>query len=387
MSLRILWAALKYDYNRPDRGFSFEHYNFFHCLRHMGCEILYFDYGTLLGKYGRRRMNRRLREVVRAEKPDLLFVFLTADELEPRVLRGIADDDDAVTLNWFADDHYRFDIYSRHWAPCFNWVVTTAHSTLARYRAAGIDNVIASQWACNPFLYRKLDLPLCHDVSFVGAPHGNRRHYVQLLEDAGLTVRWWGSGTAGGRLSQQGVIELFNQSRINLNFSGASVPMDHRPTGRSRALNLVRRFVLALPWVGAAAQRLRRRQRERQTSPAVRRQALATRYVPQIKGRNFEIPGCGGFMLTGAAENLADYFVDGREAAFFSSPEELIEKARHYLAHEDERAEIAAAGYRRCRREHTYVHRFEEIFRQLALPAPPSAAGEEPRPGVVEEVS
>ena len=45
---------------------------------------------------------------------------------------------------------------------------------------------------------------------------------------------------------------------------------------------------------------------------------------------------------------------------------------RHFLRHEEERAAIARAGYERTMREHTYVHRFCDIFRAAGLPAAPA---------------
>jgi len=45
----------------------------------------------------------------------------------------------------------------------------------------------------------------------------------------------------------------------------------------------------------------------------------------------------------------------------------LIDKIRHYLANEKERAAIAKAGYERTMREHTYNHRFDKIFKQAGL--------------------
>lgn len=66
----ILYVALKYDYGKPKQGCSFEHYNFYNTLLHMGHDILYFDFMTLMQKYGRGWINRRLLEIVKTEKPD-----------------------------------------------------------------------------------------------------------------------------------------------------------------------------------------------------------------------------------------------------------------------------------------------------------------------------
>ena len=378
---------MKYDYGRPEQGFSFEHYNFFDCLSRLGHEIIYFDFMTLLQKYGKSWMNRRLLEVAQSEKPALLFTFLAAEELEKETVRKITEHGDIVTLNWFADDHYRFEIFSRFWAPCFTWVVTTAHSTLPKYQQLGIHNVVASQWACNPFVYHRLDLPLKYDVTFVGAPHGNRRAIVQALRDAGLDVQVWGTSWENGRLSQEEMIQVFNQSRINLNFTNAHCQVGHvSPPGKTLK-SLAYEAIRSLP----LARRIGRNVRDalRRVAPEDTSHALAEQYIPQIKGRTFEIPGCGGFMLTGQAENLDDYFTAGQEVACFNGVEELISKAKYYLTHEEERAAIAGAGYVRCLREHTYIHRFNELFRHIGLPynEPEHLLQTPPLSGAVPEVA
>lgn len=326
--MRILYVGMKYEYGQPELGYSFEHHNFYESLLQMGHHILYFDYATLLREHGREWMNRRLAETARAEGADLMFTVLFEDEIDPKVVRDITDTTDTVTLNWFCDDHWRFESFSRHWAPCFNWVVTTAQSAVPRYSAAGFQNVIKSQWACNHFLYRKMDLPLEYDVTFVGQPHGDRRQVIQALLDSGIKVRVWGRGWPSGRLPQEEMIRVFNQSRINLNLSNA--------------LGARRRHRLML-W--------------------------KNRGLPQqqIKGRNFEVPGCGGFLLTGRAENLDDYYRNKLEIVTFKNVPDLIRQIRHYLKNEDERTAIAGAGYERTVREHTYQVRFREIFAQIGL--------------------
>ena len=387
--MRILFIANKYTCGRKEYGLSYEHSNFFDCLWHMGHDIMYFDHVVLARKLGRARMNRRLAEVVGFEKPDLMLSVLTEDELDRNTVRSISDQGHAATCNWFCDDHYRFDDYSRHWAPCFHKAVTTAHSALDKYRAAGLTNVIASQWACNPFSYRKLNLPLKYDVTFVGTLHSNRRYVLQSLRAAGLNVRCWGINSPRGALTTQRMIEVFNQSRINLNFSGASATAfsgsGHTAT-RHWAINAAKELINATPAVGRWARRVRAVQRGRRASSEKVREALCVQHIPQIKGRNFELPGCGGFQLSGRAENIEDYFTNRREVCLFDDVPDLASKVRYYLDNEDERWRIAQAGYDRCRREHTYVHRFNQVFESLGLPSRDIDVESPPSVGTVEIV-
>jgi spore maturation protein CgeB len=357
----ILYAAMKYDYGKPAQGFGFEHYNFYDSLRNLGHDLLYFDFVSLAQKLGRRWMNRRLLEVARSERPALLFT-VAGNEFDQDVFRQISRSGTTITLNWFCDDHWRFEDFSRHWAPCFNWIVTTSTAAVPKYAAIGYTSVIKSQWGCNHHLYRKLDLPLRYDVTFVGQPHGERRETIARLREAGLRVNVWGSRWESGRLSQEEMIRVFNQSRINLNLSDAGQPF-LTPFGK---------FVVSVPGLHPAGVRLKAMIRRRlpRHEPAVGKPGgrSSLRFTKQIKGRNFEVPGCGGFVLTGHAENLDEYFVPGREIVCYQDEEELIRLARYYLDHEEERAAIAQAGYQRTLREHTYDHRFREIFGVMGLP-------------------
>lgn len=319
--MRILYCGMKFDYGAPSRGLSFEHKTFYECLVRMGHEVIYFDFMALMADLGQSAMNRRLVEVARAEKPDLLFAILFGEELDRKAVRTISEEMDTTTFNWFCDDHWRFDRYSRYWAPCFNWVSTTDSAAVAKYGRIGYANVIKTQWACNHFSYHPVSTLKAWDVSFVGQPHGTRRKTIETLRRAGIDVYCRGFGWPEGRVSHEEMLEVFSGSRVNINLSNASWDWRH---------------------------------------PLQRR-------TDQIKGRNFEIPGCGGFLLTQHADNLEEYYVPDAEVGVFRTTEELVEKVRHALRNEGERAVVARSGYDRTMSDHTYEKRLREIFRRMGL--------------------
>jgi spore maturation protein CgeB len=379
----ILYLALKYDYGHPALGHSFEHYNFFDSLRGMGHDILYFDLGKLQNPADKRRLNQRLSEMINAERPDLMFTIPFADELEPSVVKRITERSATPTIAWFCDDHWRFDSYTRYWAPSFSWCVTTARSALPKYDEIGYSNVIYSQWACNQFRYRPTGLPPRYDVTFVGQPHGDRRRWVDAIRSAGISVHVWGTGWESSRLTQEQMIEVFSTSRINLNLSNASTSDTYRD-----ASSVDRVSAQVSKIIPAAAKRTLKQWGLRPKRNADAALPLGP-LRQQIKGRNFEVPGCGGFMLTGQAEGLEQYYENQREIVCFDSVPDLIEKIRYYLAHEDDRHSIARAGYQRTINDHTYVHRFSQIFDQLGLATPDAATilAKPPSPGTVTDVT
>jgi hypothetical protein len=82
--------------------------------------------------------------------------------------------------------------------------------------------------------------------------------------------------------------------------------------------------------------------------------------------RSFEIPACASLLLADRTEDHQGFFDEGREAEFFSSEDELIDKARFYAAHEPARARIAAAGRARCvSGGYSYLERLRPILASL----------------------
>lgn len=78
--------------------------------------------------------------------------------------------------------------------------------------------------------------------------------------------------------------------------------------------------------------------------------------------RTFEIPASGGFMLHERSDEAMDFFKEGKEAEYFSTPDELLEKSEFYLKNDDLRKKISKAGYEKIFRA---VYTYENMAKQL----------------------
>ena len=97
---------------------------------------------------------------------------------------------------------------------------------------------------------------------------------------------------------------------------------------------------------------------------------LATHYhdptgsypVYQASPRVFEALACGAFVLCDRQRDVLALFRDGEHLVCFSDGDDLVEKVRYYLAHEEERQAIARQGRAEVLSRHTYVHRLRELL-------------------------
>jgi spore maturation protein CgeB len=336
--MRILYVAMANEYGRPELGPSFEEMNFRSAFEGMGHDVHPFDFRARLDVVDQEQMGRELVALAAEIEPDVAFFFLFEEEIPPVTIRAVGEAGSCPTMNWFADDHWRFDGFSRRYAPVFDWPITTDRDTLPKYAAIGVERVLLSQWGVNRYAYSKTAAALEHEVTFVGLPHGNRRDLIFRLQQAGHDVECWGKGWPNGRIDHAEMVHLFGASAINLNLSNSSTS--------PRTL----RFRL-----GALA-----RGRWSDARPAQPRPS-------QIKGRTFEVPGSGGFLLTEAVPHLDEYFVPGREVGVFTDVDDLVEQVGHWLSHPTQRSAVAEAGHRRTLAEHTYDHRFAAIFAAAGL--------------------
>lgn len=82
--------------------------------------------------------------------------------------------------------------------------------------------------------------------------------------------------------------------------------------------------------------------------------------------RTFEIPACGSLLLADRTAEHQEFFDEGKEAEFFDTSEELVDKIRFYCSNESARQQVAKAGYNRCvDGKYAYVHRLQSVLDQI----------------------
>ena len=345
--MKIIYCGIRAENYDPRRKPSFEYDNFYLTLKNMpGLEVVEYPYDAIIGT-GKKEFNGRLLELVKKEKPDLLFAFMFSDEFDPRTLDEI--NKLTVSAAWFADDHWRIWNYSRHYAPHFTWAITTWSAAPAIYSRYGITNVLRSQWACNPRLWHPVEGPRDIGVSFIGQRNSERDRIVRELRRAGVEVWARGWQWPGGRLPREEAVASLSRSKITLNLNSPAALW--RPRSLARIL-----FRRSLDWL----------------VPDLRfgdnLRTWRHLAVPQIKARPFEISGCRTFLISGYADDMDKYYEDGKEMVYYDgTTADLVRKIDHYLRHDEEREHIAQAAYERTLREHTYERRFEDLFRKMGL--------------------
>lgn len=316
--MKILCAFGEYNYGKRERGYGYEYTNFLPALKALGHDVVFFE--TLdRDRYSDfAHLNGLFLETVEKERPQIIFCVLMHYELWLETLEIARDMCGATLINWATDDSWKYRQFSRLIAPHFDLYATTYVTALEKAHREGLDNFYLTQWAASgKALQEPLPALNCrYSVSFVGSRYGNRVEWINSLRKRGIDVACFGHGWESGSVAAEEIPRIMRNSVISLNFGDSGMVMDGLSVSRSR----------------------------------------------QIKARIFEVPGCGGFLLTQPADGLDRYYRPGHEIVTFDNLEDLTGKINHYLANPDERDRIARAGHERTRNEHTYEVRFAQFL-------------------------
>jgi glycosyltransferase involved in cell wall biosynthesis len=83
--------------------------------------------------------------------------------------------------------------------------------------------------------------------------------------------------------------------------------------------------------------------------------------IGPCNSRTTMLPAFGVMQICDNASHFGKMFELDREGVGFESIEECIEKTRHYLSHDQERRQIAAAGWRRAMRDYTLERWWQKV--------------------------
>lgn len=293
----------------------------------------------LLGEHDEARTNERLLALPASPAPDVVWVDKGLT-VEPATLVALRSRwPGAMLVNYSGDDMFNPRNQTPAWRaslPLYDLFATTKSFNVPELEAAGARATLFVDKGYSPAVHRPYEVTaelrerFGGDVGFIGWPEGAREKSIRHLARHEIDVRVWGPWPRwkaaphlrieGRPLWDDDYARALSAFRINLGF-------------------------------------LRRVNRDLQTT------------------RSIEIPACGGFLLAERTDEHLRLFREDVEAVFFRDDAELLEKTRYYLAHEDERARIAAAGRRRCLEDgYAYDARLTHILRHARGLRPAAAA-------------
>jgi spore maturation protein CgeB len=298
-------------------------------LQQMGHEVETFDHCDTSQYLSKSERTARLLRKIREGSFEV--VLYTNSGQEPIETEALADlSKKTCIVAWNSDDDWQWGATSRL-ASHFTFMVTTYPHIYEENRER-YPNLLLSQWACLG-TFSDFSCPKNIDFSFAGAVYRIRNSSCRYLKrKAGLVCFGKGSRLVnlgipyvkgifrfswlvGPAIHFEGINQIWNRSRISY------TPLGGGPQGQ----------------------------------------------VLSIKSRIFDMGGSGTLMLCDASPSLERYYEPGRECVTFESLEDCAEKVLWYSSHEVERARIARNYYQRTLREHTWQHRFQDLFQQIGL--------------------
>lgn len=315
---------MKYDYGDEHRGYSFEYYNIYLPMCNVLEEenVLLFDFYSEFKKRGKKEMNKRLKDFIISERPDFAVFCLFENEFDEEVISSLKEF--TKTVVYFIDDPWRRKFVA-HWRNYFHFSTTPDYYMFKRYKTEGIKNVILSPFGFNSSIYKKVDLSIKYDVTFVGGYSPYRKWILSLLRKDNLKVNVFGRGWGGNIkwVRQEEMVEIFNQSRVNLNLSNAAY--------------------FDLPFIFYSMR----------SPKAIKKLLLLKKKIEQIKGRHYEINGCGGFQFSYFVSGLNLAFKIDEEIAVYDDARNISDQIKLFLNDDELRSNIAGNGYQRARKDHT----------------------------------
>lgn len=259
--------------------------------------------------------NEKIKELVKSNNYDVLWID-KGNTIYPETLTFVkSHSPHTVIVSYSPDNMALRHNQSQQYLECiplYDYIVTNKSYIINDLKKLGANNVIFVNNTFEKTFHHPYHLSdkdfneLGGDVGFVGTWEEERCKSILYLADHGIKVRVFGKGKWEKYVGYSPYLKIDFKSLDGDDYSKS-----------------LQAFKISLCF-------LRKMNFDQQTT------------------RSVEIPACGGFMLAERTKEHQALFIEGKEADFFSSDEELLDKCRFYLEHSELRKEIARAGYERC---------------------------------------
>ena len=100
-------------------------------------------------------------------------------------------------------------------------------------------------------------------------------------------------------------------------------------------------------------------------SSAINLSLTTMQHETALNQRYYDVPMCGGFLLGEWQDALPEQFEPDREVISFRNQEELLDKARYYREHPEDRERIVGRARERVLKEHLMEHRVATMLAKV----------------------
>ncbi|MFZ3065555.1 MAG: glycosyltransferase [Nitrospirota bacterium] len=262
-----------------------------------------------------------LINAVKETKPDLVFI-LRGTDFSPETLLKIKKEHNTKLICWWLEGPKVIE-KSLEKAPCYDFYFINSQYSVEEHKKRGIKNCYYLPFGADLEYYTRT-IPTAYqcDVGFIGAWDINRQNLLQNItgfDNVSIYGPKWRRKNnkdknmlriiKGEGIYNNDVAKFYSSTKINININA---------------------------WYN---------------------------YIPSgVSLRIFDIPACGGFLITDFVEELPELYKLPEEMETFKTQDEFIDKIKYYLKNDSIREKIAENGYKRVIADHTYEIRMKQVL-------------------------
>ena len=261
------------------------------------------------------KVNETFKKEAYDFQPDIVLV-LKGDALLPKYIENIRKSTGAKIALWYPDDPRFFRSLVSHIAPRYDVVFTYSKNARMLYESISVSNVFRIPFGCDPFVHKGklIQKGLLKRALFIGTFTPKRYLFIRKLISLGCPVDIVGP----------------------------------------KWVFAPKKLVVEPPLIGPEYVA------KMQSYSVVLNIHNHISYGPNM--RTFEVTGSGGVLLTDRAEDVTDFFYEGKEILVYDSPEHAAQQIKEFIEAPEILYEMASKAQGRCYSHNTYDKRAKLIL-------------------------